>query len=83
MLECMAALWVLALGLGTNSDQTHRLVCVHSHMHAWMHCAVFTDRTLCIWMFSQVETFRPGKVRRLSVQIPAGETCNFKMNPSE
>lgn len=24
---------------------------VCSHMHVWMHCAVFTDRTLCIWMF--------------------------------
>lgn len=61
---------------------THPGAHVHSHTHTWTHCAVFSDRTLCVWVLSQVETFRPGKVRRLLVQIPAGGTCKLKINPS-
>lgn len=77
----MAALCISALGLIAYRDHTHRWVKC-SCTHAWTHCAVFTDRTLCYGVFSQVETFRLGKVRRLSVQIPVGGTCKLKINPS-
>lgn len=61
---------------------THTVGWMCSCTHAWTHCAVFTDRTLCFGVFIQVETFRLGKVRRLSVQIPTGGTCKLKINPS-
>ncbi len=84
--EC-GSTWVYGSSVGFSSEphclswpHTNGWIC--SCMHAWTHCAVFTDRTLCFRVFSQVETFRLGKVRRLSVQIPAGGTCKLKINPS-